>query len=61
MKSGANRTDQNSITRLHNNGESVEEISHHLQIDEAVVKSFIPTTKESASKSKSKLADKFDK
>ena len=61
MKSGANKTDQNAIIRLHNNGESVEDISHHLQIEPGVVKSFIPKAKESVSKSKSKLADKFDK
>jgi len=64
MKAGANRTDQNTIIRLHNEGESAEDISHRLQIEVDVVKSFIPkekesVVKESTGKSKSKLADKF--
>lgn len=65
MKTGANRTDQNTIARMHKEGEDAESISHSLQIEIAVVKAFLPKAKESVAKestgkSKSKLADKFD-
>lgn len=59
MKTGANRTDQNAIKRMHDDGDDVDHISRTLQIEPDVVKAFIPKAKES--KSKSKLADKFDK
>ena len=57
MKSGANRTDINSIKRMSDNGDDAEHISHALQIHIDVVKSFIPKPK--ASKSKSKLAEGY--
>ena len=59
MKTGANRTDQNTILRMHKEADDADHISHTLQIELDVVKAFLPKAKES--KSKSKLADNFEK
>lgn len=55
MKAGANKSDVVKITKLAEQGESADHISHSLQIHLSVVKTFMPKKKES--KSKSKLAN----
>jgi len=55
MKAGANRTDINLIKKMYDNGETADHISHALQINIDVIKSFLPKAKES--KAKNKLAE----
>lgn len=55
MKTGANKSDAVKIKKMAENGDDADYISHALQIEVSVIKSFMPKAKES--KSKSKLAD----
>ena len=52
MKTGANKSDAVKISRMAENGDDADYISHALQIEVDVVKSFMPKPKESKSKSK---------
>jgi hypothetical protein len=55
MKTGANKSDAVKIKKMAENGDDADYISHALQIELDVVKSFMPKKKES--KSKAKLAE----
>jgi len=59
MKAGANKTDQNAIKRMHEQGDDAEYISNRLQINIDTVNAFLPKEKETKGKGKSKLAEKF--